>query len=135
MCHTFALSPRRPESNETHPCAPPIAGSLACGVLVASRVRPRHRASPRAEPATSEGIAGLVAAVANADQKLQELGANIQAEQESVNKAIVDVQTARDNAAAAQSEVDASQAALKDANGGHLVARSSASTPSPPRPT
>jgi cell wall-associated NlpC family hydrolase len=69
-----------------------------------------------AEPANSDGVAGLVAAVANADQKLQELGAGIQAQQESVNKAIVDVQTARDAATSAQSEVDASQAALKDAN-------------------
>jgi hypothetical protein len=40
--------------------------------------------------------------VANTNQKLQDLGAAIQAQQESVNKAIVDVQTARDNAAAAQ---------------------------------
>jgi peptidoglycan DL-endopeptidase RipA len=91
-----------------------IAGSLACGVLVTS-VFTNGIGIAAAEPATSEGIAGLVAAVANADQKLQQLGANIQAEQESVNKAIVDVQTARDNAAAAQSEVDASQTALKDA--------------------
>jgi cell wall-associated NlpC family hydrolase len=91
-----------------------IAGSLACGVLVTA-VFTNGIAIAAAEPATSEGIAGLVAAVANADQKLEQLGANIQAEQESVNKAIVDVQTARDNAAAAQSEVDASQAALKDA--------------------
>ncbi|HYO00688.1 MAG TPA: NlpC/P60 family peptidoglycan endopeptidase RipA [Mycobacterium sp.] len=92
-----------------------LAGSLACGVLVAS-VFTHGVGLAAAEPASSEGIAGLVAAVANADQKLQELGASIQAEQESVNKAIVDVQTARDDAAAAQSEVDASQAALNDAD-------------------
>ena len=49
-----------------------------------------------------EGIAALVAAVADANQKLQDLGAAIQAQQESVNKALVDVQTARDTAAAAQ---------------------------------
>ena len=92
-----------------------IAGSLACGVLVTSAFT-YGAGVATAEPANSEGIAGLVAAVANADQKLQELGANIQAEQESVNKAILDVQTARDNAAAAQGEVDASQVSLKDAN-------------------
>ena len=95
-----------------------VAGSLTCGVLVASAFT--HGVgfgigSAHAEPVTPQGIAGLVAAVANADQKLQDLGANIQAEQESVNKAIVAVQTARDDAAAKQSEVDASQAALKDA--------------------
>jgi len=69
-----------------------------------------------AEPASPEGIATLVAAVANANQKLQDLGAAIQTQQESVNKAIVDVQTARDAAAAAQHEVDAGQAGLDDAN-------------------
>ncbi|MBJ7338407.1 NlpC/P60 family peptidoglycan endopeptidase RipA [Mycolicibacterium sp.] len=92
-----------------------IAGSLACGVLVTSAFT-NGAGFAAAEPSGSDGVAGLVAAVANADQKLQELGANIQAEQESVNKAILDVQTARDAAAAAQGEVDASQVALKDAN-------------------
>ncbi|MCW2555768.1 MAG: hypothetical protein JWR78_5549 [Mycobacterium sp.] len=92
-----------------------IAGSLACGVLVTSAFA-YGVGLATAEPANAEGIAGLVAAVANADQKLQELGANIQAEQESVNKAILDVETARDNAAAAQGEVDASQVSLEDAN-------------------
>ncbi|MDX1890996.1 NlpC/P60 family peptidoglycan endopeptidase RipA [Mycolicibacterium sp. 050158] len=92
-----------------------IAGSLACGVLVTS-VFTYGVAVATAEPTSPGAIAGLVAAVANADQKLQELGANIQAEQESVNKSIVDVQSARDAAAAAQREVDASKAALEDAN-------------------
>jgi cell wall-associated NlpC family hydrolase len=64
----------------------------------------------------SQDIAGLVAAVANANQELQDLGAAIQAQQESVNKAIVDVQTARDNAATAQQEVDASAQRVQEAN-------------------
>ena len=64
----------------------------------------------------SQDIAGLVAAVANANQKLEDLGAAIQAQQESVNKAIVDVQTARDNAATAQQEVDASAQRVQEAN-------------------
>src|SRR4029077_11535335 len=64
----------------------------------------------------SPDIAGLVAAVANANHELQELGAAIQAQQESVNKAIVDVQTARDNAAATQQEVDASAQRVQEAN-------------------
>jgi cell wall-associated NlpC family hydrolase len=67
-----------------------------------------------AEPASSDSVGSLVAAIANVNQKLAELGANIQAKQESVNKAIVDVQTARDNAAAAQQEVDASRRAVDD---------------------
>ncbi len=64
----------------------------------------------------SPDIAGFVAAVANANQKLQELGAAIQAQQESVNKAILDVQSARDNAATAQHEVDASGRRVHEAN-------------------
>jgi peptidoglycan DL-endopeptidase RipA len=50
------------------------------------------------------------------NQKLQELGAAIQAKQEGVNKAIVGVQAAREAAAAAQVEVDASAQRVKDAN-------------------
>ena len=77
-------------------CAVP----LTIGVLLAT---------PGLAVAQPESLASLVAAVANANQKLHELGTAIQTQQESVNKAIVDVQTARDNAAAAQQEVDASQ--------------------------
>jgi cell wall-associated NlpC family hydrolase len=64
----------------------------------------------------SPDLAALVAAVANTNQQLQDLGAGIQAQQEGVNKAIVDVQTARDNAAAAQQEVDASRQRVTDAD-------------------
>ncbi len=69
-----------------------------------------------ADPGSPDQIATLVAAVANADQKLQELGAAIQTQQEAVNKAIVGVQDARDAAAAAQREVEASQQGIADAN-------------------
>ncbi|WP_166904580.1 NlpC/P60 family peptidoglycan endopeptidase RipA [Mycobacterium sp. DL440] len=69
-----------------------------------------------ADPGAPDQVATLVAAVANADQKLQELGAAIQTQQEAVNKAIVDVQDARDAAATAQQEVDASQQGITDAN-------------------
>jgi peptidoglycan DL-endopeptidase RipA len=69
-----------------------------------------------AEPAGGDSIGSLVAAIANVNQKLAELGANIQAQQESVNKAIVDVQNARDNAATAAQEVDASRRSVDDAN-------------------
>jgi peptidoglycan DL-endopeptidase RipA len=73
-------------------------------------------ATPGLAVAQPDSIGSLVAAVANANQKLQELGAAIQAQQESVNKAIVDVQTARDNAAAAQQELEASQQRVEEAN-------------------
>ncbi|BBX92854.1 peptidoglycan endopeptidase RipA [Mycolicibacterium boenickei] len=69
-----------------------------------------------ADPGAPDQVASLVAAVANADQKLQELGAAIQTQQEAVNKAIVDVQDARDSAAAAQQELDASQLGIADSN-------------------
>lgn len=69
-----------------------------------------------AQPGSPDSIGALVAAVANVNQKLQDLGAAIQAKQEGVNKAIVDVQAARDAAAAAQVELDASAQRVKDAN-------------------
>lgn len=71
------------------------------------------KAEPGAAPDT---LAKLIADVANANQRLQDLHAEIQTEQESVNKALVDVETARDNAAAAQHDVEAGQQAVKDAN-------------------
>jgi cell wall-associated NlpC family hydrolase len=86
-------------------CAVP----LIVGVLLAT---PGLAAAQPGSP----DLAGLVAAVANANQKLGDLGAAIQAQQEGVNKAIVDVQAARDNAAAAQQEVDASAQRVTDAN-------------------
>jgi cell wall-associated NlpC family hydrolase len=69
-----------------------------------------------AQPASPDSIGALVAAVANVNQKLQDLGAAIQVKQEGVNKAIVDVQAAREAAAAAQVELDASAQRVKDAN-------------------
>ena len=87
-----------------------------------------------AEPSSPDTVGALIADVANANQKLQDLGAAVQTQQESVNKAIVDVQTARDNAATAQRDVEASQQAVKDANAA-IAARNSGSTPSRRRPT
>jgi len=68
-----------------------------------------------AQPGSPDSIGSLVAAIANVNQQLQDLGAAVQAKQESVNKAIVDVQNARDDAVAAQGEVDASRHAVDDA--------------------
>src|SRR6201986_4874288 len=70
-------------------------------------------ADPGAQPDT---MAKLIADVAQANQRLQDLGAQIQTEEESVNKAVVDVETARNNAAAAQHEVGAGQQSVKDAD-------------------
>ncbi len=67
-------------------------------------------------PAGPNDIATLIAAVANANQQLQDIGASVQSRQEAVNKAIVDVQTARDQAEAAKVDVAASHRAVEDAN-------------------
>ena len=69
-----------------------------------------------ADPGSPDAVAALMAAVADANQKLQDLGAAIQTQQESVNKALVEVQDARDAAAAAQHDVDASQQGVTDAS-------------------
>jgi hypothetical protein len=56
----------------------------------------------QAEPAPApNSLSALVADVAEANQRLQDIGAAVQFEQESVNKAIVAVQDARDAATAA----------------------------------
>ena len=69
----------------------------------------------QADPA-ADGIGALIADVATANQRLEDLTAEIQTEQESVNKALVDVETARDNAEAAQHDLEGTQQAVKDAN-------------------
>ena len=69
-----------------------------------------------AEPDQGNSLSALVGAVADANQRLQDISAKIQIEQESVNKAIVEVQDARETAAAAQQDVQASQQAVQDAN-------------------
>lgn len=67
-----------------------------------------------AEPEVSDpgSLAHLVAAVAQAEQKLHDVGASIAARQEAVNKAIAEVQQARDDGAEAERQVVESQAAL-----------------------
>lgn len=90
-------------------CAVP----LAIGMLLATAF-PTTAGVATAEPGGVDSIGSLVAAIANVNQKLQDLGAAVQAQQESVNKAIVEVETARHDAAAAQHEVEASQRAVGD---------------------
>ncbi len=101
---------RTPGASATRPCGRFCAALLAAALLSATP------GLAIAQPSSPDGIAALVAALADADQKLQDLGAQIQQQQESVNKAILDVQTARDNAAAAQREVDASRQRVEDSN-------------------
>ena len=72
-------------------------------------------ASPQPNPEPND-IAALVAAVADAQQQLHDVGAVIQERQEGVNKAIAEVQSARDQEAAAIHDVDARQRGVTDAN-------------------
>ena len=85
------------------------AVSLAFGMVMTTP----HLA--HAQPGNGD-LAELVTEVANVNQKLQDLGAAIQTQQESVNKAILDVATAREDAAKAQQQVDASAVGVKEAN-------------------
>src|ERR1700757_4684228 len=82
----------------------PVPAVLSLAVMLC--IPGLANADPGAGPDT---MAKLIADVAQANQRLQDLGAQIQTEQESVNKAVVDVETARGNAAAAQHEVEASE--------------------------
>ena len=99
-------------------CAVPLTVGMLLGTVLSG-----GGGLAAADPASPESVAALVAAVANANQKLQDLGAAVQQQQESVNKALVDVQTARDAAAAAQLEVDATQQGVKDANAAIVAAQ------------
>ena len=65
---------------------------------------------------TADSMGALIANVARANQRLENLSAEIQTEQQSVDKALVDVEAARDNAAAAEHDLEVSQQAVKDAN-------------------
>lgn len=88
-------------------------GPMALSVAMTLTVPGVANAEPKPAPNT---LAALIADVAQANQRLQDVGAKVQAEQESVNKAILDVETARDAAATAQQQVDASESAVKAAN-------------------
>jgi len=68
-------------------------------------------------------VSALVADVAEANQSLDDIAAAVQTEQESVNKALVEVQDARDAAAAAHQEVEAGKRAVTDANGAIVEAQ------------
>jgi peptidoglycan DL-endopeptidase RipA len=64
----------------------------------------------------ADTLGALIANVARANQRLEDLSAEIQSEQESVNKALVDVETARDNVTAADHDVEVSRQSVTDAN-------------------
>ncbi|MFZ1163179.1 NlpC/P60 family peptidoglycan endopeptidase RipA [Mycobacterium sp.] len=79
--------------------------------------------TPGLAKADPDTMAKLIAEVARANQRLQDLNAQIQTEEESVNKAVVDVESARDNATAAQHDVESSQQSVKNADAAITVAQ------------
>lgn len=88
-------------------------GPMALSVAMTLTIPGIANAEPDPAP---NSLAALIADVAQANQRLEDVGAKIQYEQESVNKAILDVETAREAAATAQQQVDSSQSAVKAAN-------------------
>jgi cell wall-associated NlpC family hydrolase len=99
-------SPARPAARLVRPVIP----SVLSVVLLVCTPGLAH-----GDPA-ADTLAALIANVANANQRLEDLSAEIQTEQESVNKALVDVESARDNTTAAEHDLEVSQQAVKDAN-------------------
>ncbi|HWF30371.1 MAG TPA: NlpC/P60 family peptidoglycan endopeptidase RipA [Mycobacterium sp.] len=71
----------------------------------------------------ADRLAALIANVAKANQRMEDLSAEIQTAQEGVNKALVDVETARDNETAAERDLEASQQGVKDANAAIVAAQ------------
>lgn len=65
---------------------------------------------------TAPSVAALVAELAEANQGLDNIAAQVQTQQESVNKAIVEVQEARDAAATAEQQVNSGKQAVVVAN-------------------
>jgi cell wall-associated NlpC family hydrolase len=96
----------RPIAKLVRPVLPSI---LSMALLIAMPV------SAKADSA-ADSMAALIANVARANQRLDDLGAAIETEQQNVNKAMVDVETARDNADAAEHDLETSRQGIKDAN-------------------
>jgi peptidoglycan DL-endopeptidase RipA len=99
-------SASRPSARVVRPVIPSVL-SVAALVCLPSLAA--------ADPGT-DTMAALIANVAKANQRLDDLSAAIQTQLESVNKALVDVETARDDAVAAEHDLEVSQQAVKDAN-------------------
>ncbi|VEG17310.1 invasion protein Inv1 [Mycolicibacterium phlei] len=98
--------------------------------VVALMVPPLMTASlmmwPTALPVTSaepNDMASLISQLADTNQQIEQLTADVQTQQESINKGLVDLQDARDNAAAAGQAVEEGQRAVDAANGAIAAAQ------------
>lgn len=97
---------------------PAVASVLSAAMLLGTPGLAAGQPTP--DP---DATAALIADVAEANQQLQDLGAQIQQQKESVNKALVDLQSARDAAAAAQHDVETGRQAIADADAAIVAAQ------------
>ena len=89
---------------------------VASGVALAHAGATAHASHDDRSHSGGAEIATLVADLAEANQRLADIGADIQGRQEGVNKALVEVVEARDVAESARGHVQTSQQALAEAN-------------------
>ena len=101
---------RRPRRYPTHRAA----GVIICMLALTSPALAQAGHDGAAHPMGD--LAALVTDLANADERIAQLGADIQRRQEGVNKALVDVAHARDTVQSARAEAEASERSLADAN-------------------
>ncbi|MEU9808342.1 NlpC/P60 family protein [Mycobacterium sp. NPDC050853] len=93
-----------------------VAVALVVPPLVAASLM---FASPTIAVTSAEpnDLASLISGLADTNQQIEQLTADVQTQQESINKGLVDLQTARDNAAGAAQAVDEGQRSVDVANG------------------
>ncbi|NGX08192.1 NlpC/P60 family protein [Mycobacteroides franklinii] len=92
-----------------------VAALVVPPLLAASLMMvPPTIAVTSAEP---NDMASLITQLADTNQQIEQLTADVQTQQESINKGLVDLQDARDNASSAAAAVDEGQRAVDVANG------------------
>jgi len=89
--------------------------ALAAGAVVLAGVGVPAHASHGGTGHSGSDVPALVADLAEANQRLADIGAQIQGEQEGVNGALMEVANAREVAASARRDVQSSELALSDA--------------------
>lgn len=90
-----------------------LTGVLFVPPLVATTLLIGPAPTASADP---NDVASLISQLADTNQQIEQLTAEVQTQQESINKGLVDLQTARDNAAAASAAVNDGERAVADAN-------------------
>jgi len=93
-----------------------LAAVIVCATLLLAHAGGTAAASHDATSHSGSDMSALVADLAQANQRLADIGGQIQGQQEGVNKALVEVAKAREAADAARAEVKKSEQALTDAD-------------------